>query len=188
MLDPQARPEFSLAVSLHLIIDGYNLIRRSPSLSLLDNQDLEQGREELIRRLALYKQAKSLRITVVFDGWDQVRLSGSRTTQRGIHVAFSRRGQTADDVIIRMAREIGEGAMVVTSDRQVQMEAARHHATVIAAEDFEGRMEMAAYTNHQGIDSDDLDDQAQTKGTRKKGPSRRLPRSVRKAKRRIRRL
>lgn len=175
-------------MSLHLIIDGYNLIRRSPSLSILDWQDLEEGREELIRRLAIYKKARSLPITVIFDGWNQGSLSSSRTTRRGIRVVFSRRGQKADEVIIQMARKMGEGAMVVTSDRQVQLEVERHHATVIPSEDFELKMEMASYMNQKGIGSDDFSDHTETKGTRKKGPSRRLPKNVRKAKRRIKKL
>ena len=173
---------------LHLIIDGYNLIRRSPSLSILDRQDLEEGREELIRRLSLYKQSRSIPMTVIFDGWKQGSLSRSRTTQRGIRVVFSRIGQKADDVIVQMAREMGEKAMVVTSDRQVQLEVERHHATVIPSEDFELKMEMASYVNQKGIVSDDSSDRTETKGTRKKGPSRRLPKNVRKAKRRLERL
>jgi len=177
-----------LVMSLHLIIDGYNLIRRSPSLSILDRQDLERGREELIRRLALYKQARFLPITVIFDGWNQGSLSVCRTTERGIRVVFSRRGQKADEVIIRTAREMGEKAMVVTSDRQIQLEVQRHHATVIPSEEFELKMEMAAYMNQKGIDSDDFRDQSETRGTHKKGPSRRLPKNVRRAKRRMEKL
>jgi len=174
---------------LHLIIDGYNLIRRSPSLSILDRKDLEEGREELIRRLVLYKQAKALPITVVFDGWNRGSLSGSRTTEWGIRVVFSRMGQKADEVIIQMAREMREKAMVVTSDRRIQLEAQRHHATVILSEDFEGKMEMAAYMNQKGIELDDLDEQQdETRRTRKKGPSRRLPKQVRKATRRLKKL
>jgi len=173
---------------LHLIIDGYNLIRRSPSLSILDTQDLEEGRVELIRRLALYKQSRSIPMTVVFDGWGQGSLSRSRKTQRGIRVVFSRIGQKADDVIVQMAREMGEKAMVVTSDRQVQLEVEHYQATVIPSEDFELKMEMASYVNQKGIVSDDFSDRTETKGTRKKGPSRRLPKNVRKAKRRLERL
>jgi predicted RNA-binding protein with PIN domain len=175
-------------MSLHLIIDGYNLIRRSPSLSILDREHLEKGREELIRRLALYKQARALQIIVIFDGWNQGSLSGSQTTQRGIRVVFSRRGQKADEIIVRKAREMGEKAMVVTSDRQIQLDVQRYQATVIPSEDFELKMEMAAYGGQERIDSEDFRDQTETKGTRKKGPSRRLPKDVRKAKRRMGKL
>lgn len=175
-------------MSIHLIIDGYNLIRRSPSLNKIDRQNLEAGREELIGRLSLYKRAKSFPITVVFDGADRDNLPGPRKIQKGIHVIFSRMGQKADDVIIRMATEIGQGAMVVTSDRQIQLEVERHHATVIGSEDFERKMGLAASIDQKGIDPDDLDEQLEAQGTRKKGPPRRLSRKLRRARQRIEKL
>ncbi len=175
-------------MSIHLIIDGYNLIRQSPSLSILDRQDLEAGREELIRRLALYRQAKPFPITVIFDGSNQANLPGPKKVEKGVRIIFSRMGQKADDVIIQMARESREGAMVVTSDRRLQIEAERYHATVIASEDFEQKMEMVLRVNQNGIDSDDSDEGPEIKGTQKKGPSRRLPRKLRKARKRVERL
>jgi predicted RNA-binding protein with PIN domain len=175
-------------MSTHLVIDGYNLIRRSPSLSMLDKQALQKGREELIRRLAFYKKAKPFPITVVFDGWNQPDLWGSRTFEQGIRVVFSRMGQKADDVIIQMAGEMREKAMVVTSDREVQTAAERHHATVVSSEDFEQRMEMAFHMNQKGMEAEDTGEKETATGTRKKGPAKRLPKSVRKAQRRIKRL
>ncbi|MBU4288844.1 MAG: NYN domain-containing protein, partial [Proteobacteria bacterium] len=55
-------------MSLHIIIDGYNLIRQSTTLSDLDRQDIQLGREALLNMLAAYKKIKRHRITVVFDG------------------------------------------------------------------------------------------------------------------------
>lgn len=172
-------------MSLHVIIDGYNLIRRSPSLRSFDRRDLEEGRSELIRRLATYKKARSVPITVVFDGWDQGGFSGSHTKERGIHVLFSRRGERADEIIARKAREMREKALVVTSDRAVQREAQRHGATVIPSEEFEARMEIASRLEEGIAPAEPLRDLTSYKGTRKKGPSRRLPRRVRRAKRRV---
>jgi len=66
-------------MSLHLIIDGYNLIRQSPWLSLLDARDLEAGREALLQSLADYRQRRlQHKITVVFDGWQGGGLRESR--------------------------------------------------------------------------------------------------------------
>ncbi|KAF0122132.1 MAG: hypothetical protein FD151_935, partial [bacterium] len=39
-------------MAIHIIIDGYNLIKQSPVLSKLDQMDIEKGRNELIGRLA----------------------------------------------------------------------------------------------------------------------------------------
>lgn len=177
-----------MVMSTHLVIDGYNLIRRSPSLSVLDKRELQQGREELLRRLAVYKQTRRFPITVVFDGCNQPDLWGSRTFHQGIRVIFSRMGQTADDVIIQMTREMREKAMVVTSDREIQAAAERHHATVIPSEAFEQRMEMAYQMDQKSIQTEDLDEDTTTRNTRKKGPAKRLPKNVRKAQKRIKRL
>ncbi|MBW2057114.1 MAG: NYN domain-containing protein [Deltaproteobacteria bacterium] len=173
---------------LHLVVDGYNLIRRSPSLSILDRQDLEKGREELIRRLASYKRARSLPITVVFDGWDQGTLSGSSKMEKGIRVIFSPRGRKADQVIIQRAREMGEKAIVVTSDRGIRAEVERCHATVIGSEEFEIKMEMAFHMDLEEAEPPFPHVPPEPRGTRKKGPSRRLPRHMRRLKRRTNRL
>ena len=54
---------------MHLIIDGYNLIRQSDVLRSHERQGLEAGRKALIRMLAGYRRVMGHRITVVFDGW-----------------------------------------------------------------------------------------------------------------------
>ncbi|MBU4258375.1 MAG: NYN domain-containing protein, partial [Proteobacteria bacterium] len=49
-------------MSLHIIIDGYNLIRQSNTLSNLDGQDIQLGREALLKMLAEYKKIKHHKI------------------------------------------------------------------------------------------------------------------------------
>ncbi|NQT68664.1 MAG: NYN domain-containing protein, partial [Desulfobacteraceae bacterium] len=55
-------------MSIHIIIDGYNLIRQSNFFSTIDRRDMQLGRETLIETLAAYKGIKGHKITVVFDG------------------------------------------------------------------------------------------------------------------------
>ena len=45
-------------MSIHIIIDGYNLIRQSNRLSILDLQDIQLGRDALVDMLAAYNQKK----------------------------------------------------------------------------------------------------------------------------------
>ncbi len=52
-------------MSLHIIIDGYNLIRKSNMLSSIDHQDIQMGREALIDILASYKKINRLNIGIV---------------------------------------------------------------------------------------------------------------------------
>jgi len=173
-------------MSLHLIIDGYNLIRRSPTLSALDRQGLQEGREELIRRLTLYRQLKPFPITVVFDGAGQTIHTNNPATRGGsIRVIFSTGGQKADQVIQQMVRKLGEATIVVTSDRGLQAEVERRHGTVLSSEEFELKMELAIHTGQKGIDPRD---QIDARTTPKKGPSKRPPKKVRKTKSRIEKL
>ena len=87
-----------------------------------------------------------------------------------------------------MAREMREKATVVTSDREVQTAAELYHATAVSSEDFEQRMDMAFHMSQKGTEVEHTDEKERATGTRKKGPAKRLPKSVRKAQRRMRRL
>ena len=89
-------------MALHIIVDGYNAIRRSPDLRQMDRENLQSGREALVDRLAAYKRLKGHKITVVFDGNETAALLDSRDREKGILIRFSRREDTADAVIKRM--------------------------------------------------------------------------------------
>ena len=106
-------------MSIHIIIDGYNLIRQSTTLSTSDQQDIMLGREALLDMLAAYRKIKPHRITVVFDGHNSPVFSPQRNRQKGISLRFSRSGESADEVIKRMAHREREKALVVSSDRDV---------------------------------------------------------------------
>ncbi|MBT8331067.1 MAG: NYN domain-containing protein, partial [Deltaproteobacteria bacterium] len=88
-------------MSLHIIIDGYNLIRQSVSLSRLDEQDILLGREALVDRLAAYRKIKHHPVTVVFDGQNSPAFSQQHHRQKGISIRFSPKGISADEVIKR---------------------------------------------------------------------------------------
>ena len=81
---------------LHIVVDGYNLIRSSPELSRLDRRSLEDGREALLERLAAYKRIKRLPITVVFDAGQSPTMDIRKEQFSGIKVVYSQFGLTAD--------------------------------------------------------------------------------------------
>ena len=120
-------------MSIHIIIDGYNLIRQSKKLSALDQQDIQLGRDTLVGMLATYKKIKAHRITVVFDGTGSPVLSRQRDRQKGITIVFSKNGESADTVIKQMARREGEKALVVSSDLDIVHSAESRGAATIAA-------------------------------------------------------
>ena len=173
-------------MALHLIIDGYNLIKNSPSLSALDRQDLQLGREALIDLLADYKKVKSHKITVVFDGAGALDIKLSRERIKGIHVVFSRHGQTADAVIKNMASREREKALIVSSDRDIVVFAMSHGAAVVSSLHFEEKIAQAAPAADDGFPA--LDAKSWNPSTKKKGPGRRLSKRERKNKIKTRKL
>jgi uncharacterized protein len=166
-----------LSMAIHIIVDGYNLIRQSPELSRLDRRDIALGREALIAGLAAYRTIKPHRITVVFDGVDAPGLSPARDVQRGIHIVFSRRGETADAVIARMARQEREKALVVSSDAAVARAAHACGAAAIDSPEFEFRLAQAALL--QEADTSKEEPPPRRVDTRKKGTGHRLPKRLR---------
>lgn len=172
-------------MALHLIIDGYNLIRQSPWLSLLDARDLEEGREALLQNLVGYHQRhRQHKITVVFDGWQGGGLRESRDVHQGVGVVYSRRGERADEVIKRMLVKEGRRAVMVSSDRELQDFADRQGATWVAAGEFETKYLNQPETGWTG----DEEEASTHRSGRKKGPARRLKKSLRQKRRRLRKL
>ena len=173
-------------MSIHIIIDGYNLIRQSRYLSNLDLQDIQFGRQALIDMLAAYKKVKAHRITVVFDGTRAPQFSQQRDRQKGISIIFSHSGESADAVIKKMARKEKQQALVVSSDRDIVQSAASSGAATISAPEFESKLAMAARMDGDVPDRDDHNGWKPT--TKKKGPRRRLPKRQRQNRARVKML
>jgi len=174
-------------MTIHIIIDGYNLIRQSPELAGMDRQDLQLGRDTLVDMLAAYKKLKPHKITVVFDGTAEPSLYGSRDRAKGIAIRYSHGGESADDVIRRMANRERAKALVVSSDREVMAAAESAGATVMDSAAFEEKMAMARYLGLKG-GGETSESAGWVPTTRKKGPSRRLPKRKRRAKARTQKL
>jgi len=160
---------------MHIIIDGYNLIRQSDVLRLHERQGLEAGRKALIHLLAGYKKTRGHRITIVFDGWLGGPPQEERDREAGIEIIYSRRGEKADEVIKRLARQRTDEMIVVTADRPVMDAAIRAGATAVPSREFEARIRQVRLAPPQGPvmpRKDDDDDTPPDRGNKKKGPSR----------------
>jgi predicted RNA-binding protein with PIN domain len=176
---------------MNIIIDGYNLIRQSEVLRRFESQGLEEGRTELIRRIVQFKKARGHRVTIVFDGWEHGADREERYKESGVTIIFSRRGETADDVIKRMVTR-GSECLVVTSDRGIADAVTRHGGVAVASVEFELKMQMSSL----GLSPlDEKEDESEalysddTRGTaRKKGPSKRLPKKKRRQAARLKKL
>lgn len=84
-------------MSLHFILDGYNIIKRTPSLDL---PNLKESRENLINIILNTRPQGSLKnkLTIIFDGKPDILHHKSTS---GIEVVFSE-NESADDLIKRI--------------------------------------------------------------------------------------
>jgi hypothetical protein len=169
---------------MHLIVDGYNVIRQSPRLQFLDVMDLQAGREALLELLAQYRRRSHHQITVVFDGWQHGDFKESRDRYEGILVIYSRRGERADEVMKRLLIQERERALVITSDREIQVCAEQAKAAWINA----GEFELSHLHDPSRPADPDAEADSSARGTHKKGPARRLSKQMRQRQQRLKKL
>ena len=163
-----------------IVIDGYNLIRRSPLLAPLDRRDLGEGREALLAALVAYRRLKGHRITLVFDGRERGGVSVQVAPVAGVQVVFSSRGERADEVILRLVQKAPGGSVVVTSDRALALAIGRTGAVVFSAEEFEERLERALREEDGAAACEDEEPTSEATGPRKmKGAARRPSKQAR---------
>jgi hypothetical protein len=170
----------------HLIVDGYNVLVGAGSLP----GHLESARETLVRDLAAYRHRKHHLITVVFDGWQQGQPSEQREHRAGVQVIYSKRGERADQVIQRLAREYGTDCAVVSSDHEIVNAARAHGAFVMGSREFAEKLRALSRTTgaRPNKELDIEDDDRPKRGPEKKGNPRKLPKAQRQRDRRLRRF
>lgn len=175
---------------MHIIIDGYNLIRQSDCLRQIEKKNgLEQGRLSLIRIAASYRQQKGHRITIVFDGWMGDSPVEHRDRMGGVDIFYSRRGEKADDLIKRLAEKPCEELVVVTSDRSIADHVTRRGGTAVPSPVFFAILENmgSLFTANTEAEKDERDEEPFRPGKRK-GPSRRPSKKDRLASSRLKKL
>ncbi len=177
-------------MATHLIIDGYNVLGARSTGPFSGRSSGEFAREQLLRDLAGYRQRKGHAITVVFDGWREGPGAERHEHRSGVEVIYSRRGERADQVIQRLAREYGRDCAVVSSDREVSDFARAHGAFVISAAEFIARLSAPvvspAATAWKGrvVEEEDL----LRRNLDKKGNPRKLPKALRRRNRQLRKF
>ena len=127
-----------------LVVDGYNVMRASARYDLLidkttdpkhfDTDPFDRARERVIADVAAYAQ-KKYECYLVFDGANNLSDIPRETKTAGIHVVYSRAGETADDVIERLvylAHQQDREVVLVTSDMTIRQTVASGVATLSA--------------------------------------------------------
>jgi predicted RNA-binding protein with PIN domain len=162
------------------LVDGYNVIRRSPELRARELQSLEAGRRALTDLLGQLSKSRGEQFVVVFDGSGG---GGSAGSAGGVRVVFSSARDSADRVLARMA---SQGGAVVSNDREVRQAAVRAGAVAITADQFLARLERDPSRVPTGRGTAEPDE-PDARGP-KKGNPRRLSKKDRAAARALGRL
>ena len=133
--DPGRLDQLLALPRAHLIVDGYNVTKRG-----FAEMSLEQQRKRLITGLGGIAAQTGDEVTVVFDGAERVH--GLPPAPRGVRVLFSRKGDTADELIRQLVRAepAGRPLVVVSSDREVADGVRRHGAYPMGADSLLRRL------------------------------------------------
>ena len=133
--DPGRLDQLLALPRAHLIVDGYNVTKRG-----FAEMSLEQQRKRLITGLGGIAAQTGDEVTVVFDGAERVH--GLPPSPRGVRVLFSRKGDTADELIRQLVRAepAGRPLVVVSSDREVADGVRRHGAYPMGADSLLRRL------------------------------------------------
>ena len=105
-----------------VLVDGYNLIRNDPTLKAIEARSLEAGRGALLARLQSTFSLQANELVVVFDGASAPLPYPASERYGQIRVVYSRQGETADTVIMRMAAAVPSGRQILllSDDREIR--------------------------------------------------------------------
>lgn len=101
---------------MHYILDGYNIIHKTPEFERLLCRSLLHARSALLAvcKSVLQSRGDVAKITVVFDGKSDV--FGGDAGSGNLEVLYSATGEDADDAIIQYLRQKSLTKPVVVSD------------------------------------------------------------------------
>ncbi len=130
-----------------IILDGYNVILRSPAFRPDERRDLAAGRDKLVNLLSwAVGTLADVRFLLVFDGADipgqpKRVTTGVRDAEGGsrVDVRYSTPPQKADDLIRTLVDELVDNerdVTVVTSDLEVARDAQAKGATIVFSDLF----------------------------------------------------
>lgn len=118
----------------YLIVDGHSVIFAWPELRKLHARRMILARDELVKLLTQYQDTSGVRVVAVFDG--KGGAPSEETAPGGIQIIYSATGQTADQIIERLAGTYGRthDLTVATDDLLEQQTAAAFGALPISTD------------------------------------------------------
>ena len=105
-------------------MDGFSLLHEWVELAPGQPRFSRTAREQLIHWLRLYRDASATPLTIVFDGAGPIpNLDPENLSCRDFEIIYSKSGQTADDIIERVAaRLVAYGEVLVVTDDSAERE------------------------------------------------------------------
>lgn len=128
----------------YLVVDGYNMIFAWDGLRELVDDDIGLARRKLIELLCNYQGFVRCELILVFDGYKIKGNLGNREDVDGIHVVYTKEGETGDMYIERLIREIGshDNVRVATSDALIQISALGSGVLRMSAPELKAEIDM----------------------------------------------
>lgn len=135
-------------MSLHYIIDGYNLMKQFTNIT---GKRISGSREEFIKLLLFFRPFGSLhnQVTVVFDGYSDTYPANLGSN---INVIFSNQ-ESADEKIVKMVSSCKNSKciIVVTDDKQIKLLVKPKIHKVMFCKDFMERASRLRDSNKKNI-------------------------------------
>jgi len=124
-------------MSVHYIVDGYNVLKQLPDL---EKRPLKNGRWGLIHYFEIYRPQGSIKnkVTIVFDGRSEVKLPSQRKLQKtNMEIIFSQ-DETADEKIKKLVSHMPnpKQVIVVTDDRELREAVKTYGVEVISVKEL----------------------------------------------------
>jgi predicted RNA-binding protein with PIN domain len=166
----------------HLLVDGFNIIRRDPKLSGIESRNFYGAQDMLIERLDRYRRGTSNRVTVVFDGGRGPNPFRSRGQKGEVGIIYSSQGETADEVIVDLLAHTANrsGYLVVTADRELAQACRSLGVGVVPPEELLARTRLRAAPPAGSEYWDGKhEEQGWSGSTRKQGNPKRRPKNKR---------
>ena len=129
-----------------LLVDGHSVIFAWPDLAEIHRRNTASARENLVRRLTSLQDSSEWEVAVVFDG--RGAKASSESEPSGIAVFYSKSGQTADEIIERLAAKYATTCevTVATDDHMERTTVEALGGMSISTEQLLSEMDLAGST------------------------------------------
>ena len=112
-----------LMALVRILVDGYSLLHNWPELAPGRAPHSAAARDALIRQLTLYQDAAGTPVTIFFDGAGPAAGRPTASDSTVVEVLYSRKGQTADQMIERAAHRFAPyGEVLAVTDDHAERE------------------------------------------------------------------